>query len=82
MATTQSHTDFPTAETKSNRTACPPRQNEMNLPADEHGRDKSAVHDEVPDGGFSAWLVVLGAWCTSFCSFGWVNSMRDSTASS
>lgn len=30
---------------------------------------------DAPDGGIVAWLVVLGAWCTSFCSFGWVNSM-------
>lgn len=27
-----------------------------------------------PDGGMRAWLVVVGAWCTSFCSFGWINS--------
>ncbi|KAH8692312.1 major facilitator superfamily domain-containing protein [Talaromyces proteolyticus] len=27
-----------------------------------------------PDGGTKAWLVVLGAWCTSFASFGIVNS--------
>ncbi|KAF5866928.1 hypothetical protein ETB97_008734 [Aspergillus alliaceus] len=27
------------------------------------------------DGGLTAWLVVVGAWCTSFCSFGWVNSV-------
>ncbi|CAM1510757.1 Fc.00g082700.m01.CDS01 [Cosmosporella sp. VM-42] len=31
--------------------------------------------DEPPDGGRVAWLVVLGAWCTSFCSFGWLNSV-------
>ncbi|KAL4929367.1 MCT family MFS transporter [Aspergillus undulatus] len=30
---------------------------------------------EVPDGGAVAWLVVLGCWCTSFCSFGWLNSV-------
>ncbi|KAI8309488.1 Fujikurins efflux protein [Colletotrichum sp. SAR11_59] len=30
---------------------------------------------DAPDGGATAWLVVLGAWCTSFCSFGWVNSV-------
>lgn len=30
---------------------------------------------DCPNGGTTAWLVVLGAWCTSFCSFGWVNSM-------
>lgn len=29
----------------------------------------------APDGGTTAWLVVLGAWCTAFCSFGWLNSM-------
>lgn len=28
-----------------------------------------------PNGGLRAWLVVVGAWCTSFCSFGWINSM-------
>lgn len=28
-----------------------------------------------PDGGSEAWLVVLGAWCTAFCSFGWLNSI-------
>lgn len=30
---------------------------------------------DAPDGGLLAWLVVLGAWCTSFCSFGWLNSI-------
>ena len=30
---------------------------------------------DVPDGGLQAWLVVLGVWCTSFCSFGWINSV-------
>ena len=30
---------------------------------------------EPPDGGAAAWLVVFGAWCTSFCSFGWINSL-------
>jgi hypothetical protein len=29
---------------------------------------------QAPDGGLKAWLVVLGAWCTAFCSFGWLNS--------
>jgi hypothetical protein len=31
--------------------------------------------DPPPDGGITAWLVVLGAWCILFCSFGWINSM-------
>lgn len=30
---------------------------------------------QAPDGGSRAWLIVLGAWCTSFCSFGWINSV-------
>ena len=28
---------------------------------------------QAPDGGTRAWLIVFGAWCTSFCSFGWIN---------
>jgi hypothetical protein len=28
-----------------------------------------------PDGGLVAWLVILGCWCASFCSFGWLNSV-------
>ncbi|RKU42910.1 hypothetical protein DL546_002121 [Coniochaeta pulveracea] len=34
-----------------------------------------AFVNDAPDGGTAAWLCVLGAWCTSFCSFGWLNSM-------
>ncbi|KAF2805191.1 MFS general substrate transporter [Mytilinidion resinicola] len=30
---------------------------------------------DAPDGGAAAWLVVLGTWCASFCSFGWLNSV-------
>ncbi len=36
------------------------------------------THVEPPDGGAVAWLVVLGTWCTSICSFGWLNSMLTS----
>ncbi len=28
---------------------------------------------DFPDGGFEAWLVVLGCWCALFTSFGWIN---------
>ncbi|KAB5523171.1 putative MFS transporter [Coniochaeta sp. 2T2.1] len=31
--------------------------------------------DAPPDGGTAAWWVVLGAWCVSFCSYGWINSV-------
>ncbi|KAK7403530.1 hypothetical protein QQX98_010708 [Neonectria punicea] len=34
-----------------------------------------AWQSDAPNGGVTAWLVVLGAWCTSFCSFGWINSV-------
>ena len=42
----------------------------------------SAWGSDAPDGGVTAWLVVLGAWCTAFCSFGWINSMTFSPPSS
>ncbi|KAK9460380.1 major facilitator superfamily domain-containing protein [Lipomyces oligophaga] len=27
-----------------------------------------------PEGGVHAWLTVFGAFCTQFCSFGWINT--------
>lgn len=36
--------------------------------------DKGPSHEDAPDGGLKAWLVVLGAWCSSFVSYGWINS--------
>lgn len=44
---------------------------------EEAGYQQSAPAPAVngpPNGGLRAWLVVVGAWCTSFCSFGWINS--------
>lgn len=29
---------------------------------------------DKPKSPARAWLVLLGAWCASFCSFGWINS--------
>ncbi|OAA36625.1 Major facilitator superfamily domain, general substrate transporter [Metarhizium rileyi] len=48
-----------------------PQQDEHDLTSP----DASKTTVEAPDGGAQAWLVVLGAWCTSFCSFGWINSV-------
>ncbi|KFZ23729.1 hypothetical protein V502_01794 [Pseudogymnoascus sp. VKM F-4520 (FW-2644)] len=31
--------------------------------------------DIRPDGGLEAWMVVAGAWGSSFCSWGWINSV-------
>jgi hypothetical protein len=36
--------------------------------------DLPIVVNGPPDGGLEAWTVVLGAWCCSFCCFGWMNS--------
>jgi hypothetical protein len=41
---------------------------------DDTPQNAPASHRGAPDGGAAAWLLVLGAWCTSFCSFGWINS--------
>lgn len=36
--------------------------------------ESSRFDDPAPDGGLSAWLVILGSWCSLFCTFGWINS--------
>ena len=49
----------------------------------EEGQDDSlnagSDTDEAPDGGLAAWLVVVGAWCASFCGYGWINSKSSSS---
>ncbi|KAB5583464.1 major facilitator superfamily domain-containing protein [Coniochaeta sp. 2T2.1] len=37
-------------------------------------KPQAPTQPQFPDGGTKAWLVVLGCWCTSFASFGIVNS--------
>lgn len=32
----------------------------------------AASASEFPDGGLTAWSVVLGGWCSLFVSFGWI----------
>lgn len=56
-------------------------------PSDTSDAEKSYVSDErdvappppstdaPPDGGTAAWLVVLGAWCCCFTSYGWLSSI-------
>lgn len=34
----------------------------------------SIFDEEYPDGGFRAWLIVFGAMCNTFATFGYVNS--------
>ncbi len=38
--------------------------------------------DDFPDGGFQAWLVVMGGFCAVFCSFGWINCEHRSRSQS
>jgi len=33
--------------------------------------------DDFPDGGFQAWLVVMGGFCAIFCGFGWINCEQE-----
>ncbi|MCJ1287776.1 hypothetical protein MMC26_007128 [Xylographa opegraphella] len=51
------------------------------IPGDKPG-DATKLEDAgPPDGGATAWLVVLGAWCCSFSSPGWVNTVTRWTNS-
>ncbi len=55
----------------------------IDLEADGMNKRKSATPsimspDAFPDGGLQAWLVVLGAFCCLFCSFGWINCKKKS----
>ncbi|KAI8653440.1 MFS domain-containing protein [Fusarium keratoplasticum] len=69
--------------TNANNTT-PPMHDLKNTPPDsslggETERDieesRDPIPDGPPDGGAAAWLVVLGAWCCSFSSPGWINSV-------
>ena len=44
-------------------------EKEEQVPTAPAGLDPTAF----PDGGFRAWLVVFGGFCTIFASFGWIN---------
>lgn len=46
--------------------------------SDPLGNDTEVASAGRVDGGTTAWLVVLGAWCCSFTSPGWINSTIDS----
>ncbi|KAF2259934.1 MFS general substrate transporter [Lojkania enalia] len=54
---------------------------ETNHASSNHYDTKNAVQpgpqwdSDAPDGGLIAWGVILGLWCTSFCSFGWLSSV-------
>jgi len=45
--------------------------NEINLPTHQIQQDQ----DNIPDGGWKAWSVVVGGWCAMFVSVGWNQSV-------
>lgn len=53
--------------------------NYSNLVADEEKPPPSTTQGpnpaDFPDGGLEAWLVIVGAWCCLFVSFGWITSI-------
>lgn len=53
----------------------PRESSSQDLSDSEKGVEPASTQPVPPDGGATAWLVVLGAWCTAFCSFGWLNSI-------
>lgn len=53
------------------------QQNESNSNAPNVAEAESKPQQappNFPEGGLKAWLVVFGCWCTSFTSFGYINS--------
>lgn len=51
-----------------------PEDNRAPIPGDKSADVTNVKDAGPPDDGAAAWLVVLGAWCCSFSSPGWVNS--------
>jgi hypothetical protein len=66
--TDNGHTEKPATGPAQNENGAPPAPTE-------------GWKSDAPNGGARAWLVVLGAWCTAFCSFGWLNSKAQSASS-
>lgn len=62
----------PRGDESGNPTTASLKQNHDIKQAD--GRDGNASH-AFPDGGTSAWMTVLGAFCCYFSSYGWISSM-------
>ncbi|KAI2635886.1 major facilitator superfamily domain-containing protein [Hypomontagnella submonticulosa] len=52
-----------------------PEDNRAPIPGDKSADVTNVKDAGPPDDGAAAWLVVLGAWCCSFSSPGWVNSV-------
>ena len=41
----------------------------------DHSGDSLENHTDCPEGGWEAWLVVLGAWCAMIPSMGMLNTI-------
>ncbi|KAM3436014.1 hypothetical protein NHJ13734_005291 [Beauveria thailandica] len=65
----------PLERKESSRVRDEERQQQVDDSSDATAVDEHKAGGKAPDGGLQAWLVVLGAWCASFCSYGWINSV-------
>ena len=67
-----------TADSSTSEKASPATSGDVDRDVERQGgavdRKERASADGPPEGGFQAWTVVLGAWCCSFCCYGWINS--------
>ncbi|KAN0091772.1 MFS general substrate transporter [Hyaloscypha variabilis] len=68
-----------TADSSTSEKASPATSGDVDRDAERQGgvveSKERASADGPPEGGFQAWTVVLGAWCCSFCCYGWINSI-------
>ena len=62
------------ANTKLDLESKPENINSQELPENSIDQKPQPAAHHFPEGGLKAWLVVVGCWCTSFASFGYVNS--------
>ena len=66
----------PSAESSEKGPVLEPTMTSVLPESDTDNPDISDDDDQTsrPDGGTRAWLMILGTWCCSFCSYGWINS--------
>jgi hypothetical protein len=69
--------DPPVIEKVSEERSSDDAEREGGLPAPIQEANAGPDPTAFPDGGWEAWLVVAGGFCTLFCSFGWINCEAD-----
>lgn len=54
-------------------------QSQSDSPEDAAATGPPPIGSDAPDGGYRAWIVVFGAWCSSYCTWGWINGKQSKT---